>query len=251
MKKYIILLMFICCGSTASAQVLISLLFGDKLNSRYLEFGLEGGVNFATISNLDTSGSNVGFHLGFYFDIKSKKNPAWMLNTGVIVKSPMGAKGLPVYELSDENLNKTFAGGSVEREIRSFNVPVLIKYKFNNNIYVKGGPMAGLIFKAFDKFTKEINDEDVVYKNNIRDRLHVIDAGVVLGAGYHLDAGNGINIGIQYYHGLVPVMKGDQNTNDFNRVFYIVAGIPIGKGKAAKKAQDKKAQEEVIMKPEQ
>ncbi len=36
-----------------------------------------------------------------------------MINTGVIVKSPMGAQGIPVYPLGDVNLDNTFAGGSV------------------------------------------------------------------------------------------------------------------------------------------
>lgn len=93
-----------------------------------MEFGLEGGMNFSTISTLKTSGSNTGFNLGFYFDIKSKKNPAWMLNTRVIIKSQKGTKGLPVYELSNEDFKKKFACGSVEREIRYFNVPILFKY---------------------------------------------------------------------------------------------------------------------------
>jgi hypothetical protein len=109
--------------------------------------------------------------------------------------------------------------------------------------------MLGLLAKAFDKFSKEIDDEDVIYKNNIRDKIHVIDAGLVLGFGYHLNTGNGMNIGVQYYYGLVPVMKGDQNADEFNRSFYIVAAIPIVKGKAAKEAQKKKAQEEVIIVP--
>lgn len=49
-----------------------------------------------------------------------------------------------------------------------------------------------------------------------------------------------MNIGIQYYQGLVLVMKGDQNPDEYNRSFYIVAAIPIGKDKAAKEAQKKK-----------
>ena len=65
---------------------------------------------FLTISGLEYFRNECGFNLGFYFDIRSKKNPAWMINTGVIVKSPMGAHGIPVYSLNDENLDNTFAG---------------------------------------------------------------------------------------------------------------------------------------------
>jgi hypothetical protein len=244
MKKIFLTVIILFSVSIAHSQVLISLLFGDKLNSKYLEFGLEGGVNFSTISNFEGVDPNIGFNLGFYFDIVSKKNPSWMINTGVIVKSPMGADKLPVYSLNNEQLDNVFEGGEVNREIRYFNVPVLLKYKFHNNIYVKAGPQAGLLAKAFDEFSKEIDGEKVRYKNNIRDQIHVVDAGVFFGTGYRLMGGNGMNIGIQYYLGLVPLMKGD-GPNQYNRSLYFTVGIPIGKGKAAKRAaEEEKAREQ-------
>ncbi len=250
MKKGFLIFITFFCISTAQSQVLISLIFGDKLNSEFLEFGLEGGVNFSTISNMGSSATNPGFNLGFYFDLRSRKNPAWMINTGVIVKSPMGAQDIPVYSLNDENLDNTFAGGSVNREIRYFNVPILIKYQFKNNIYVKAGPQFGLLAKAFDEFKNEINNDDVIYKKNIRDQIHVIDAGLAFGTGYHLNVGNGLNFTVQYYYGLVTVMKGDGPNNQFNRSWYITAGIPIGKGKAAQRRAEEKAEMNKVILPE-
>lgn len=70
----------------------------------------------------------------------------------------------------------------------------------------------------------------------IRDQIHVIDAGLAIGAGYRLMGGNGMNIGVNYYHGLVSVMKGDASPNQYHRSFYVTAGIPIGKGKAEKES---------------
>jgi hypothetical protein len=242
MKKSLLILAILFCFSAARSQVLISLVFGDKLNSEYLEFGLDGGVNFSTLSDIDGAKANVGFNLGFYFDIGSKKYPNWMINTGVIVKSPMGARNLPVYSLNNEDLDNIYAGGSVNRELRYFNVPILLKYKFKNYIFVKAGPEVSLLANAFDEFTKEIEGDDLRYKNNIRDKVHVIDAGLAFGAGYRLMGGHGMNLGITYYLGLVPVMKGDGPTM-YNRSFYITAGIPIGKGKAEKRAKEKKEAE--------
>lgn len=250
MKKVLFVLFMLFSINQLQSQVLISLIFGDKLNSEFLEFGLEGGVNFSTISNMGSSAANPGFNLGFYFDIRSRKNPAWMINTGVIVKSPMGAKGIPVYSLNDENLDNTFAGGRVNREIRYFNVPILIKYQFKNNIYLKAGPQFGLLAKAFDEFKNEINDNDVIYKKKIRDQIHVIDAGIAVGTGYHLNVGNGLNLTVQYYYGLVTVMKGDGPNNQYNRSLYITAGIPIGKGKAAQKRAEEKAEFNKVILPE-
>lgn len=250
MKKSLFLLMSLLCVSTAQSQVLISLIFGDKLNSPFLEFGLEGGANFSSISNQESSGTNVGFNLGFYFDIRSHKNPAWMINTGVIVKSPMGAHDIPVYSLNDEGLDETFADGKVNREIRYFNVPILIKYQFKNRIYVKAGPQFGLLATAFDQFTKKVDKDDVTYKKTIRDQIHVIDAGLAAGVGYHLNTGNGLNITLQYYYGLVPLLKGDTTPIQYNRSLYLTVGIPIGKGKAAQKRAEKEAEMNKIVLPE-
>lgn len=242
MKK-ITLTLFLLSVTVGHSQVILSLIFGDKLNSPNLEFGLDGGVNFSDISNLEHEKITTDFNLGFYFDIKLKKHPSWMINTGVIVKSSMGADKLPIYSLNNENLDATFADGYVNRTIKYFNVPIMIKYKFDNNIFVKAGTQLGLLSRAYDEFYQSYDGEDAQYKNNIRDQIHVIDAGFAVGVGYRLTAGNGMNLGMQYYNGLVPVMKGD-GPNQYNRSFYITAGIPIGKGKAAKQAAAKKAAEE-------
>lgn len=238
MKKIFLVVALLFCIQSSRSQVLISLLFGDKLNSPKIEFGLEGGVNFSSISNLEGADSKANFNLGFYFDYKLK-NPSWLVSTGVIVKSTMGANGLALYPLNDANLNAAFVGGHIDRKIKYFNVPIAIKYKINQNIYVKGGVQLGLLSKANDVFKNDYDGEDLTYKNNIRDQLHVIDAGLALGTGYRLLKGNGMNLGVNYYYGLVSINKGDASPKQYNRSFYITAGIPIGKGKAAKKAAEK------------
>ncbi len=248
MKNKILVVVLLLCIQSVNSQVLISLVFGDKLNSPKIEFGLEGGANFSTLSNLEGAQNRTDFNLGFYFDFKLK-NPAWMINTGVIVKSTLGANGLSVYSLDNAELDSAFAEGHVDRKINYFHVPIMIKYKFDNNIYVKAGTQLGLLGKAFDEFNSNYDGEDLEYKNNIRDQIHVIDAGLAIGAGYRLMGGNGMNIGVQYYHGLVDVMKGDSSPNQYHRSFYVTAGIPIGKGKAAKKAEeDKTLDQESIVK---
>lgn len=244
MRKIFFAITFLFCISKANSQVLISLIFGDKLNSPDLEFGLVGGVNFSTISNLPGAEYSTNFNLGFYFDYRIIKNTEWMLDTGVLVKSTVGADGLPVYSLNNENLDNVFAGGFVNRHINYFYVPVMMKYKFKNNIYVKGGGQAGLLGKAYDQFNNYYNGSKVQYDNNIRDEIHVVDAGLTAGLGYRLYTGYGMNFEIQYYYGLVTVMKGDANPNQYNRSLYLSVGIPIGKGKAQREAAAKKAAEQ-------
>ena len=70
MKKYlIIILVFFATMQVAHSQVLISILFGDKLNSDKLEFGLQGGFNLTYLRGISESKGQNNWELGFYFDI--------------------------------------------------------------------------------------------------------------------------------------------------------------------------------------
>ncbi len=231
MKKYLIITGLTMMASTAKTQVLISILLGDKLNSGKMEFGLEGGVNWSVIKNLQDAKSLGTFNLGFYFDIKLK-NPSWLLNTGVIVKSAMGANELPVYITGNPEVDNAFKGGEITRKISYFNVPVMMKYSFKNHIYLKSGIQLGLRYNAYDEFKNSVNEpDDLKYKLKIKDQFHALDAGLAAGMGYRLMKGNGMNIGVQYYYGLVNILTDDSSPGQFNRVFYLTAGIPIGKNK--------------------
>jgi len=245
MKKSSLLLVFLFISCSVNSQVIISLVFGDLLNSDKVEFGLDGGWVLSDIQNQNGADNKSGFNLGFYFDLKLPKNPSWMINTGVLVKSPMGAEGIPVYFLNIPDLDNAFSGGSVTRKLSYFNVPIMMKYQFKNHFYMKGGALLGLLYKAKDEFVSSINDGDLSYTVDIRKQLHPIDAGLAVGVGYRLMKGNGMNIGIQYYQGMIDTTIDDATSNQYNRAFYLNAGIPIGKGKAAERAK-KKAEEEKL-----
>ena len=238
MKKLFLLAALCLVIHHANSQVIISLLLGDKLNSGKIEFGLDGGYNNSTLQGLDHAKGLGSFNLGFYFDFKTK-HPAWQFNTGVIVKSSMGAGNLPVYQLGDAALDSAFKGGKVDRRINYFNVPVMMKYTFKSNIYAKAGIQLGLRNKAFDEFSNSVKDKDDLHlKIKTKDKYHSLDAGLAFGLGYRLMGGNGMNLGVQYYLGLVDVVKDDTSPKQFNRVFYATVGIPIGKAKAKKKMEN-------------
>jgi len=229
MRKIIAVAVLLLISHLGHSQILISLLLGDKLNSDKLEFGLDGGLNRSTINGLDQADYVGRFNLGFYFDFHLK-SPAWMVHTGVIVKSTMGAQHIPVYDLGNADLNASFVGGSVDRRLSYFNVPILIKYKSKNHFFAEAGPMLGLMNKSIDVFTRNVVDEDdLSYTLKIRERYHPLDAGLMAGIGYRLLGGNGMNLGVRYYFGLVDITLDDSTPNEYNRSFYMSVGIPIGK----------------------
>jgi len=236
--RYSLIAAILFFGLTARSQVLISILLGDKLNSGKIEFGLDGGWSLSTLDGAIGADNHSSYNLGFYFDFKMK-NPSWMFNTGVRVKSTMGAEGLTVYSLQDPALDSAFQGGSITRKINYFNVPLTMKYIFQNHFYVQAGGQLGLRYKATDVFTNTVQEEDdLTYKAPVKNEYHPLDAGLLAGLGYRLVNGNGMNLGIQYYYGLVDVRIGDNTSDEFNRTWYVNVGIPIGKGKAMAKEQE-------------
>lgn len=234
MKKQLIILSLLFCGCSAHSQVIISLLLGDKLNSDKIEFGLDGGINFSDLKGIPEAKYKSNFNLGFYFDFKMK-NPAWMINTGVIVKSTMGAKNVPVYVLNNPQLDQIFENGHITRNLEYFDVPFLIKHQFKNRIFIKTGPQFGLLYNAKDIFHNKIDDQDLEYTNKVKSKFHPLDAGFVIGTGYRLKSGNGMNLGIHYYQGFVDVLIDDKGASQINKSIYVNLGIPIGVGKQKNK----------------
>jgi len=236
MKRIFLVFVITLSSIATQGQILISILLGDKLNNGNIEFGLDGGVNFMSLPGLNESSTTPGFNLGFYFDIKTKSK--YLFHTGVIVKSPMGAAGITPYSLNNPDLDNAFQGGEVQRNLRYFNVPVMIKRPFNNHLFAEGGFMLGLMNKSFDEFTNKINrSEDLTYKLYNRNSYHPLDAGLIAGVGYRLMGGNGMNLGMRYYYGLVDITIDDTGDNVYNRSLYLTVGIPIGAGKTKEKNQ--------------
>ncbi len=238
MKKSILLVAFLLTAYSANSQVLISLIFGDALNSPNVEFGLDGGVNFANIANLESSKSLAMFNLGFYFDIRLK-GPL-LLHTGVIVKSSQGADKLDFYPLENDDLNAVFSDGYVTRKINQFSVPIMLKYRFATLFHVEAGPMLALRAKGYDEFKNTlVDEEDLTYKLDIKDNYKRIDAGVMVGAGMKLSKiPKSAQIGVRYYYGLVdPLIENTGKSQNFSSL-YLFFSIPIGAQPKAEKTTE-------------
>ncbi|MEJ1239545.1 porin family protein [Chryseolinea sp. T2] len=235
----IVVLMSILTSQTSNAQVLISLVFGDKLNSNKIEFGLDGGISMSNLEGLPISKPRTAFNLGFYFDIKLR-DTSWMVHTGVMVKSSFGARKLPVYPLGDPELDAVFTNGSVTRKLGYFNVPVMMKYKFTRRFSVEAGPMISLMNKGVDEFINSVaDDDDLIHTVKIKKQYHPLDFGLIGGVCYRLMKGHGLNLGVRYYFGFTDIEIDDSGPDVFNRSFYAYVGIPIGISKKARKASQK------------
>jgi len=235
MKKNILIIGLLFIGYSASSQVLISLIFGDKLNSPNVEFGLDGGVNFGKIAHLEPSKYLPMFNLGFYFDIRLK-GPL-LLHTGVIVKSNQGAGSLDPYSLNNPSLDTVFANGSIDRKINYFHVPIMLKYRFATYFHVEAGPMLALRAKGYDTFLNSVkDDDDLSYKLDVKDNYKRIDAGIMVGIGAKLSKQlKSSQTGIRYYYSFVDPLKENTGKPQYFSSIYIYFSLPIGAHKAEAK----------------
>jgi hypothetical protein len=215
--------------SVLNGQVIISILLGDALNTDKIEFGLVGGLNRSYINTISDSKGLNNFDLGFYFHILLKKSS--YLSTGVLVKSNVGATGMPVYSLDDPDFDAVYQGGTLTKKIPSFYVPILFHQRFNNRWYIEAGPQLGLIHKPVDIFDVSKLGGDLKFTLDVKDQYKHIDAGFMGGVGYKFKKEiKSMAVGINYYYGLVDV-SADPDIKIKNSALYFYMKIPIGVGK--------------------
>lgn len=240
-QKLLFIFIFVLIGiipRQADSQVLLSLIFGDKLNSGKIEFGLDGGLNLSNMSNTEGNMAldwNLGFF--FYIDLTEKS----FLHTGVLVKSKWGVNNLRPYPTGDHDVDSLmYAEGTMDRKISYFNVPISYCHYIYKGVFLEGGFMLGLRTKATDEMraTSDVGDE-VIVNVDIRNQMTRLDAGLLGGAGYKFQKGLGVAFGVRYYYGLVEAHTDNWGNkhNNSNLFFFVTA--PIGKGKADRKREEK------------
>jgi hypothetical protein len=231
--KTVILSFFLLLSLTPKAQVLISLVFGEALNTPKIEFGMIGGLNRSYLNDISGSEGLNHFNLGFYFHINVKNNS--FISTGVLVKSNVGATGMPVYSIGNPEFDTIYQNGTLTKKISCFYVPIMYHHRFNNRWYVEAGPQAGLRTKAVDIFETSTLDGDLSYTKDVKDQYTRLDFGFIGGAGFKFKKElKSMAVGINYYYGLVNVSKTpDVTMQNSSLNFYMK--IPIGLGADAPK----------------
>jgi hypothetical protein len=215
--------------ATLNGQVLISILLGDALNTDKIEFGLVGGLNRSYINTINDSKGLNNFDLGFYFHFLLKNSS--YLSTGVLVKSNVGATGMPVYSLGDPNFDAVYQDGTLTKKIPVFYVPILFHQRFNNRWYIEAGPQLGLIHKPVDIFNASKLGGDLRFTLNVKEQYKHIDAGFMGGIGYKFKKEiKSMAVGINYYYGLADI-SADPGIKIKNSALYFYMKIPIGVGK--------------------
>ena len=225
--KICLLIIFISFSTTSKAQILISLLLGDALNTEKIEFGINTGLNRSYMLDIEESSGLNNFNIGFYFHINMFESS--YLSTGVLVKTNVGARGMSTYPIGDPDFDDVYAAGELTKKINYFYVPILWHQRFYNRFYLEGGMQIGLRSKAYDYFDLEDTyGGDLEYKRDVRDEYTRFDLGPVAGVGYKIrKQTKSTAVGINYYYGLLDVNK-VPDMKIKNSSIYLYVRIPIG-----------------------
>lgn len=227
LSRLFFIIVFICFSTTAKAQILISLLLGDALNSEKIEFGINTGLNRSYILDIEESSGLNNFNIGFYFHINMFESS--YLSTGLLVKTNVGARGMSTYPIGDPDFDDVYAEGELTKEINYFYVPILWHQRFYSRFYLEGGLQIGLRSKAYDYFNlKDTYGGDLEYERDVRDEYTRFDLGPMAGVGYKIrKQTKSTAVGINYYYGLLDVSKVEDITIK-NSSIYVYVKIPIG-----------------------
>jgi hypothetical protein len=256
MRKLTFILLLSLSATLCHGQILMAMLFGDKLNSEKLEFGMTLGNSFSTTTNIDGSKWKLGgFNFGLFFNVKISKSDRWYIHTGVVPKTNLGLKDLPVYPTGYLNIDTVINSFDfkVKRKMGYINLPILVRYRIFKSFYIEGGPVIGLRTKSHDIFySGECHSEaecamknELSYTRNLKDDLGRFDVGIRAGIVYKYK--KKFEISASFNQGFLDIDKRIVGTNR-NQFVMLNCNLIVGaknKGKGEKKTGKDKASIEV------
>jgi hypothetical protein len=229
MKKIILLsVVTILLIPSARSQVLIAILFGDKLNTPNIEFGLNVGANLATLTNHPAAKYKPGLNIGLYFNFKMSDH--WYLHPELLFLNQMGARGINNRDLPDPQLQHETLETWIDAQYGT--LLFLPRYKLSNQLFFEVGIHGSFLLSADDYFLiKPESDSELTYKKHARPRMNKLDTGFDVGLGYKFRKGEGVNLSLRYSYGFINTLKDSAYPSEMNRGFHVHVGIPIGVGK--------------------
>src|SRR6476646_2100015 len=137
-RKIFLVVACILFASLVRGQVLISILFGDKLNTDAIIFGLHVDYSWNKMTSIEPQDPLGRLNLSLFFNVKI--NDQWRAEIEALAKNTRGGKGIAPYPLTDPDLNAQFADGSVERRINYVGLMSAIQYNIQQSWYIEAGP---------------------------------------------------------------------------------------------------------------
>lgn len=201
MKKIFTIAAFIAIGFSANAQ-------------QEVKYGPKAGVNFANLSNTESSKMLTGFYVGGVAEIKFSDKFSVQPE---LMYSAQGAKS----KYSD-----TFSGVTVDYKdtfkLDYISIPILAKYYIAEGFSVEAGPQFSFLVKSEIKSEGSALGVSETDKTDVKDFTNSFDFGI--GAGVAYDLANGFFANARYNFGLTDVWKENEGKSVNNGVIQVGVG---------------------------
>ena len=211
----------------SQSQILIALVFGDKLQSEKMSFGLTAGLNSSALKGFEFSRTAARLKFGLFFNFKL--NDRLILSPEFLFSSGYGQQNIPFYSTGSSLVDSSIVDAEITRLLNYFSLPVMLKVRTWDQLYVNVGFQTSLRKESTDRYLEELGDDQIVYSKSIKNDLNPIDVGGLIGFSYILFKGKGAGINLNYYHGFTNINNGTLAGGDmYNRSIQASANIPIG-----------------------
>jgi|GEM_PF-1731951 hypothetical protein len=214
-------------GSSAQAQAMILLLFGNKVSNPNLEMGLQLALHESFLTG--TKGiprSSLG--IGTYLDYRFKPDSKWLLSAYLTFKAPKGMSSMDVTEGYYDALD-TFSNASILRKITYFSITPMARYQVNRSFSIAMGPEVGFRTFSKDVYRGKNDNGNIEYTVKTKDHLSRVDAGVALDFQYRLMKGRGLRLNARYVQSFTNVYKSSEPQKAMNCLIHLGVGIRLGR----------------------
>jgi hypothetical protein len=234
MKQYkaktVAIIILLALANHAKSQVLIGLLFGDKLNKGPIEFGLNVFENISKTSIDNNSSNRYKFGFGLFMDYKLNEN--WVVAGSLCFASPKGEKEFDTKDPQfkrpkNQTVDSLIVLSNTERTLNYFELPITFNYRAFGRIGIGFGGYVSMLSKAVDHYVFEEGDEKLTYERSILAEMYRLDYGISGGLHYHFKGNPGAQIRVNYNLGLADLFKDSRNGNGHNEAIQAGVLIPI------------------------
>ena len=216
------------------ATLITTLLYLPNLQAQEIKYGIRAGLNVsdwsgdaaATIENAVSltvvfeTRSNVGFHLGSYFEIP--------VGDRLIIEPALvySQKGINLKGRLPENLPGIFdllnVNATITNKAHYIDLPVIARYNIGHGFNIFGGPQVSyLVSNRLNVEAGALGFNVLNEALDIDEGFRKVDVGLTAGLGYSFPGG--VNISAGYDFGLTSL--DDRNNFDvYNRVAKISVG---------------------------
>jgi hypothetical protein len=232
MKK---LLLMLCVAfsfhTTANAQALLMLLFGDKLSTEKFQMGINAAVTGSDIAGITDAEFRYSWAFGAFGELKF--NDDWFLHFNLTVKTPGGAKNVQPFEEIIPEIDTLTSDITITRSFNYITLAVFIKYRLGAVKLGVGGQL-GYLTSASDIYEGyTFLGDELSMERNIRDKINLWDAGVTGIIDYYFKPEakmKSMRISLTYYYGLTDILKDNAGDTWNNSILMLSLVIPMGGG---------------------